>query len=253
MIIKHIKGQPNIPNGHNIYIPTKWSWNLPTSFITKPSKIYPNWDFWFENMPSGNPVKLSRPFLVLESEGSKKDGWRQSFAWLQEIHQIYCRTKKSIRPPFRAPGQDCQFFLVATHQKWEKYTKKATNCSKRSQNIHEMLIKYTKYTKISIPRPSKIYQNRNFWFKNIPSGNPAPGCICHFLVSFWAWSKGPLPVWPDVFGKSERNVTKIRKYCDNVDECIFSHFKDLSKMVSEFSPSLNRFRIIFSEMKFRPI
>jgi hypothetical protein len=23
--------------------------------ITRPSKIYPNWDFWFENKPSGNP------------------------------------------------------------------------------------------------------------------------------------------------------------------------------------------------------
>jgi hypothetical protein len=24
-------------------------------FIARPSKIYPNWDFWFENKPSGNP------------------------------------------------------------------------------------------------------------------------------------------------------------------------------------------------------
>jgi hypothetical protein len=24
-------------------------------FHTRPSKIYPNWDFWFENKPSGNP------------------------------------------------------------------------------------------------------------------------------------------------------------------------------------------------------
>jgi hypothetical protein len=23
--------------------------------IARPSKIYPNWDFWFENIPSGNP------------------------------------------------------------------------------------------------------------------------------------------------------------------------------------------------------
>jgi hypothetical protein len=22
----------------------------------RPSKTYPNWDFWFENKPSGNPV-----------------------------------------------------------------------------------------------------------------------------------------------------------------------------------------------------
>jgi hypothetical protein len=24
----------------------------------RPSKIYPNWDFWFENKPSGNPISL---------------------------------------------------------------------------------------------------------------------------------------------------------------------------------------------------
>jgi hypothetical protein len=32
-----------LPNGHQTY------------FIARPSKIYPNRDFWFENMPSGNP------------------------------------------------------------------------------------------------------------------------------------------------------------------------------------------------------
>jgi hypothetical protein len=25
----------------------------------RPSKIYRNWDFWFENIPSGNPVLLT--------------------------------------------------------------------------------------------------------------------------------------------------------------------------------------------------
>jgi hypothetical protein len=29
--------------------------NIPTSSSARPSKIFPNWDFWFENMPSGNP------------------------------------------------------------------------------------------------------------------------------------------------------------------------------------------------------
>jgi hypothetical protein len=33
----------NKPNGHKIY-------------QQRPSKIYPNRDFWFENIPSGNPA-----------------------------------------------------------------------------------------------------------------------------------------------------------------------------------------------------
>jgi hypothetical protein len=28
---------------------------MPTSSIARPTKIYPNCEFWFENMPSGNP------------------------------------------------------------------------------------------------------------------------------------------------------------------------------------------------------
>jgi hypothetical protein len=34
---------------------TEWPLNKPTSSIARPSKIYPKWDIWFENMPSGNP------------------------------------------------------------------------------------------------------------------------------------------------------------------------------------------------------
>jgi hypothetical protein len=30
--------------------------NTPTFSIPKPCKIYPNWAFWFENKPSGNPA-----------------------------------------------------------------------------------------------------------------------------------------------------------------------------------------------------
>jgi hypothetical protein len=30
--------------------------NIPTTSIAGPSKIYPNWYFWFENKQSGNPV-----------------------------------------------------------------------------------------------------------------------------------------------------------------------------------------------------
>jgi hypothetical protein len=37
---------------------TKWLQYIPTSSITRPSKIYPKWDFWFENRPSGNPGDL---------------------------------------------------------------------------------------------------------------------------------------------------------------------------------------------------
>jgi hypothetical protein len=30
--------------------------NKPEFSVPKPSKTYPNWDLWFENIPSGNPA-----------------------------------------------------------------------------------------------------------------------------------------------------------------------------------------------------
>jgi hypothetical protein len=48
-----------LPNGHEIYqmavIYSKWPWNMSTVSIPRATKIYPKWDFWFENIPSGNP------------------------------------------------------------------------------------------------------------------------------------------------------------------------------------------------------
>jgi hypothetical protein len=49
----------NVPNGHKIpQISVQYS-NWPLNILTfsnlRHSKIYPNWDFWFENKPSGNP------------------------------------------------------------------------------------------------------------------------------------------------------------------------------------------------------
>jgi hypothetical protein len=35
-----------IPNGQRIYNPFPFKW---------PSNVDPNWDFWFESKPSGNP------------------------------------------------------------------------------------------------------------------------------------------------------------------------------------------------------
>jgi hypothetical protein len=56
---KYTKLPQNIPNCNKIYQIaikwTKWTYNMATSLIARPSKIFPNRDFWFENMISGNP------------------------------------------------------------------------------------------------------------------------------------------------------------------------------------------------------
>jgi hypothetical protein len=42
---------------------TKCPKNTPTSFIARPSKMYPNWNFWSENKPSGDPLLWSFQFF----------------------------------------------------------------------------------------------------------------------------------------------------------------------------------------------
>jgi hypothetical protein len=50
---------------------------LPTPSIARPSKNYPNWEFWFENMPSGKPglrepnIGVSFAFLITARAASK--------------------------------------------------------------------------------------------------------------------------------------------------------------------------------------
>jgi hypothetical protein len=37
---------------------------------TRPSKIFPNWDYWFENKPSGSPGRREFLFLAPPSSSS---------------------------------------------------------------------------------------------------------------------------------------------------------------------------------------
>jgi hypothetical protein len=49
-----------LPNGHTLYlmaiIHSIRPKNIPIYYIQRLSKIYPDWDFWFKNIPSGNPA-----------------------------------------------------------------------------------------------------------------------------------------------------------------------------------------------------
>jgi hypothetical protein len=54
LTIKYTKWKYKIPKCNKI---DQMVINIPTSSIARPSKIYPNWDFLLENMPSGNPAR----------------------------------------------------------------------------------------------------------------------------------------------------------------------------------------------------
>jgi hypothetical protein len=50
--MKYTKSLQNIPHGSKL---EQMAEKIPTSSMERPSKIYPNWYFWPENMSSGNP------------------------------------------------------------------------------------------------------------------------------------------------------------------------------------------------------
>jgi hypothetical protein len=60
---KYTKRGKNIPNGHKIFPIDQIVIKYTKIFLARPSKIYPNWDFWCENKPSGNPA-LQECFAV---------------------------------------------------------------------------------------------------------------------------------------------------------------------------------------------
>jgi hypothetical protein len=74
---------------------------MPTSSIARPSKIYPNLDFWFENKPSGNPA------LMAEVSSDKTNvaafhlqAYPRLFSsWVMSIFVEQSSTIKSSRQP----------------------------------------------------------------------------------------------------------------------------------------------------------
>jgi hypothetical protein len=70
--------------------------------------------------------------------------------------------------------QGCQIFIDTIYQNGGKYTKITTTLP-NGHKVYQMAVKYSKLVNVltySSLWPSRNYPNWNFWFKNIPSGNP---------------------------------------------------------------------------------
>jgi hypothetical protein len=65
---------------------------MPIFFIQGRSKIYPNWDFWFENTPSGNPAFKSKALPSQTEQKTKGIFNRQKaktgFAFISVINYV---------------------------------------------------------------------------------------------------------------------------------------------------------------------
>jgi hypothetical protein len=77
-------------------------------------------------------------------------------------------------------SQGCQIFLGTTYQNGTKIFPNDRKICQKCHKTYEMVVKYSEWPQnlptFSAPRPSKMYQNRNFRFGKIPSGNPVVSC-----------------------------------------------------------------------------
>jgi hypothetical protein len=78
-----------LSNGHNIFqICVKYV-GIPTFSILRPSKIYPNWDFWFENIPSGNPAfDVLDTMTILKISGLRSPSGLPDFVFSNPISKF---------------------------------------------------------------------------------------------------------------------------------------------------------------------
>jgi hypothetical protein len=75
--------------------------NIPTFSIWRPTKFYQNWNFWFENEPSGNPA--DRPhFLLLNFQFFHPWFAISLFYWLLRAEKIesFVRRKEERKKKF---------------------------------------------------------------------------------------------------------------------------------------------------------
>jgi hypothetical protein len=73
---------------------------------------------------------------------------------------------------YRRLNQACQIFLDTICQNGGKCTKLPEDDPMAMTYSPWAKKHFQKFPKFSIPSPSKMYPNWDFWFENIPSGNP---------------------------------------------------------------------------------
>jgi hypothetical protein len=101
---------------------------------------------------------------------------------------IFFRRLFQSRPPLDS-DRVARFFLTQKYQNGEKYIIQIITTLTYDHKIYEMAVKYSKLSSnihpFSILMSSKIYPNWDFWFENIPSGNPGirtSECIGPFVA-----------------------------------------------------------------------
>jgi hypothetical protein len=149
-------------------------------FYVRPSKISPNWDFWYESKPSGNPDET--PLLATEIDKNININFKPEIQiQFSEVSDRY--------------SQGCQIFLGTTYQTGEKYTK----LPQTETNFHKL------YQHLALQHSPKFTQIWIWVLKNIPSGNPAGFDFEKFSL---------LLLFAQIFLSSSSPKGRVTRLCD---------------------------------------
>jgi hypothetical protein len=91
MAIKYKKWPQTTPNGHKIYQ------HFP---FKGPPKIHPNWDFWYESKPSGNPGDLISIAVVNSTRINDKNIFEGMLQSLQAVPSFCIDLINQFLPPW---------------------------------------------------------------------------------------------------------------------------------------------------------
>jgi hypothetical protein len=91
MAIKYKKWPQTTPNGHKIYQ------HFP---FKGPPKIHPNWDFWYESKPSGNPGDLISIAVVNLTRINDKNIFEGMLQSLQAVPSFCIDLINQFLPPW---------------------------------------------------------------------------------------------------------------------------------------------------------
>jgi hypothetical protein len=116
----------HIPNARKILqMAIKYRWTFSNQ---RPSKIYPNWDFWFKSKPSGNPIEnASEKSIEIRVTRSACEKIAQNLTQ-PKMNTITCTVEKSA--PRLWATYFCNFQRASQNKQYAKIRPIWSPCSR---------------------------------------------------------------------------------------------------------------------------
>jgi hypothetical protein len=132
---------------------------MPTYSITRPSKIYPNLDFWFENKTSGNPVTHYNSSASHNFKNSSHNLRRLKIGLKLSIGQVGMTWKNCFPAVFILTRDRCYVFIFSQKNSAKQLAFLTQNEAKLCENLIITLV----FEKNAIFFAENCQNHRKLW------------------------------------------------------------------------------------------